>query len=446
MGAGGSAPVMAPISSDLEEAKKAIIRRSKRMGITVPRFSHPALPQRQQQSSEGSTADSAAAEDTFYVYGHTANHKIFLEPGIAEMLLPFLNGPSYYTALGVSRHWFIALYDAFLRRCEAVVNGFKKTYSNNLAFQTALVDIQPIFTAETSMRVDLLLYAKVLGRCSNRCCQIGYSYRYLSPTPTVHEAVGPMGPSFDENRHGSSDYDQYSRASSESPKHRLTKHGKILVPTSSSYGRGRDAPQSYECSFRFDAYPQSHSRTLWIHKDICRFHGDEIMVAFLPTIPSLCAGDVVEVAINICNGFGVVDVENLLWTPLKFAGGSGLNKGRTCEIENQFKLWHDMETFQQSTTETLSNNDLFGPQWKLIKTEFAGVDITCSRSAFKAVETGDVPRSRELLNLNYHVVPKGTAIVCPLKRHGMQHDRFTRQWVRMGDSIVLYISQGGGIA
>eukprot|EP00923_Selenidium_pygospionis_P002755 GHVN01004228.1.p1 GENE.GHVN01004228.1~~GHVN01004228.1.p1 ORF type:complete len:437 (+),score=42.85 GHVN01004228.1:1491-2801(+) len=436
MGNGGSQPVMAPISSNLEEAKKGILRRSKKVSV-------PLATKRRIDSSrlDGSVGD----EESITIYGPEVNHLPVLEDEVLQLILPFLNGPSFYNTLGVCRHWFIHFYAAMHRRCLPIVKRFKEVYANHLEVQRTLIDIQPIFTARSSMRVDLLLYAKALPSCSNKCLQLGYNFRYLAPTPTVSEAVSTMGPSFDEHTSYSSNY-MGGNDGDESPVHELTKDGKILVPQSSSYGRGRDAPQAYECTFRFDCLSQKACRTMWIHKDICRFHGDEIMVAFLPSIPSLCVGDLVEVAINISNGFGVADVDNLTWALPKLAGGIGPGKGRTCEIENQYKLWHDMETFQQSTTEQLSSNDLFGPQWRLSKTEFAGIDITCSRSTFKAVEIGDVPRSRELLNLNLHVVPKGTAIVCPLKRQGMQHDRFTRQWVRQGDTILLYISQGGGIA
>ena len=75
------------------------------------------------------------------------------------------------------------------------------------------------------------------------------------------------------------------------------------------------ADMVYESKYKFDVHPSYRSRNMWIHKDICRFHGDETRVAETQNITPLCVDDRVEIAVNLFNAKGMVDIPS----PTSFA-------------------------------------------------------------------------------------------------------------------------------
>eukprot|EP00918_Siedleckia_nematoides_P095501 GHVU01209655.1.p2 GENE.GHVU01209655.1~~GHVU01209655.1.p2 ORF type:complete len:226 (-),score=27.43 GHVU01209655.1:985-1662(-) len=220
--------------------------------------------------------------------------------------------------------------------------------------------------------------------------------------------------------------------------------GSVMFPKASSYGRGRGSPSVYDCAVRFDCLKANTRRTQWVFKDICRFHGDETLMATGPSVASVCVGDYVEIAITLANAFGLVSPSSIRWKPLTFVSGTGVGRGRTCELERIHNLWLTEDTFDASNAEVVNTSKFFQPQMAHVITEYAGIDVTCSRSAFKVVKAGAVADSRRLFGMTYVVVPKSERVVCGLKRLGMQHDRNTPNYLRVGDIFVVYISQGGG--
>merc|ERR1712137_1524478 len=76
-------------------------------------------------------------------------------------------------------------------------------------------------------------------------------------------------------------------------------------------------------------------------------------------------------------------------------------------------------------------------------TEYAGIDVAVSRSTLRAEALGIVPQADRILGSRFEVLPRSSPIILPLKRVGLQHDRFTKIQLRQGDTIDLYISQGG---
>ena len=97
----------------------------------------------------------------------------------------------------------------------------------------------------------------------------------------------------------------------------------------------------YESKYKFDVHPSYRSRNMWIHKDICRFHGDETRVAETQNITPLCVDDRVEIAVNLFNGKGMVDIPNIKWRPLR-RDAIGV---RECYIEEDLMDWSTRLTF-----------------------------------------------------------------------------------------------------
>ena len=76
-------------------------------------------------------------------------------------------------------------------------------------------------------------------------------------------------------------------------------------------------------------------------------------------------------------------------------------------------------------------------------TEYAGIDVAVSRTRLVASAIGVVPQADRFLGSRFEVLPRYSPIILPLKRVGLQHDRFTKIQLRQGDTVCLYISQGG---
>ena len=96
---------------------------------------------------------------------------------------------------------------------------------------------------------------------------------------------------------------------------------------------------------------------------------------------------------------------------------------------------------QPFVTVTLAVPDWFGPQLRHLRTEFTGIDVCNSRSVLEAWDTGVVPTSEHVFGTRCEVLPGNGPIVIPLKRAGLQHDRFTKLQLRQGDFIRFYITQ-----
>jgi len=257
-----------------------------------------------------------------------------------------------------------------------------------LYLEYARTDWSPVHVAEAGIRIDRILIARVMGLHVNKCSKVSYGYAYK----------------FNGN----------------------------CIPQ-------KNSEENYECSFKFDTYNKGKSRSFWIHKDICRFHGDETRVAATQNITPVCVNDRIEIAVNLLNAMGLVDVEKVQWNAL----GVSPVQIRECPIEQELFDWYDLDSFQSQSVERLQIPDFFSPQLYHCSTEYAGIDVAVSRTKLMAKEHGVVPQADRILGSRFEVLPRSSPIILPLKRVGLQHDRFTKIQLRQGDTIDLYISQGG---
>merc|ERR1719456_2054612 len=239
--------------------------------------------------------------------------------------------------------------------------------------------------------MDRILIARVMNAHVNRCVKVAYQFCYKTEVP-------PMGAK-----------------------------------------RPEEQTSFYDCVFKYDVYPRGSSRSFWIHKDICRFHGDETRVAATQNITPVCVGDRIEIAVNVFNAMGTVDVDRIQWHPLQ----SLPSAPRECPIEQELFDWYDLDSFQSQSVERLQIPDFFAPNLVHVETEYAGIDVAVSRTKLRAGSAGVVPQADRILGSRFEVVPRTSPIILPLKRMGLQHDRFTKMQLREGDAIRLYISQGG---
>eukprot|EP00929_Paragymnodinium_shiwhaense_P123100 TRINITY_DN9658_c0_g1_i1.p1 TRINITY_DN9658_c0_g1~~TRINITY_DN9658_c0_g1_i1.p1 ORF type:complete len:389 (-),score=52.71 TRINITY_DN9658_c0_g1_i1:193-1359(-) len=326
----------------------------------------------------------AAARDPGICKGGD-NSLPFMEASILALVTNFLFGGSLIRCFEVCPLWFVVFYKTLDQVFARIDEGFKKFYGHSLHLEYARTDWSPVHVAEAGIRIDRILIARVTAAHMNRCTKVSYGYKYR-----------PQGNS--------------------------------TMP-----------PSQAECSFKFDTYQKGKSRTFWIHKDICRFHGDETRVAATQNITPVCVNDRIEIAVNLYNAMGLIDVDQVRWHEMEVFN---LQK-RECPIEQELFDWYDLDSFQSQSVERLQIPDFFSPQLVHYSTEYAGIDVAVSRTRLRAESHGVVPQADRILGSRFEVLPRSSPIILPLKRVGLQHDRFTKIQLRQGDDIYLYISQGG---
>lgn len=318
------------------------------------------------------------------------NSLVYMEASMLPIVSAFLFGGALIRCFEVCPLWFVVYYKTLDQIFAKIDMGFKQYYGHSLHLEYARTDWSPVHVAEAGIRIDRILIARVTSLHVKHCTKVSYGYAYKAPS-------GAVQPDTD------------------------------------------DRQEPYECSFKFDTYNRGVPRSFWIHKDICRFHGDETRVAATQNITPVCVNDRIEIAVNLFNAMGLVDVNQVRWHPLEVFP----LQRRECPIEQELFDWYDLDSFQSQSVERLQIPDFFSPQLVHCSTEYAGIDVAVSRTRLRAEAQGVVPQADRILGSRFEVLPRSSPIILPLKRVGLQHDRFTKIQMRQGDAIHLYISQGG---
>ena len=319
-----------------------------------------------------------------------------MEASMLPLVISFLFGGALIRCFEVCPLWFVVYYKTLDQVFSKIDKGFKQYYGQSLHLEYARTDWSPVHVAEAGIRIDRILIARVTSHHVNHCTKVSYGYAYKS--------------------------------------------GQLAEEEENSNNKGyEDKTDPFECSFKFDTFSKGTSRSFWIHKDICRFHGDETRVAATQNITPVCVNDRIEIAVNLFNAMGLVDVDRVRWRPLEIFPV----QERQCPIEQELFDWYDLDSFQSQSVERLQIPDFFSVQLRHISTEYAGIDVAVSRTQLRADAQGVVPQADRILGSRFEVLPRSSPIILPLKRVGLQHDRFTKIQLRQGDSILLYISQGG---
>mmetsp|Transcript_118442 Transcript_118442/g.334886 ORF Transcript_118442/g.334886 Transcript_118442/m.334886 type:complete len:398 (+) Transcript_118442:155-1348(+) len=334
----------------------------------------------------------AAARDPASCKGGK-NSLVFMEADILPIVTAFLFGGALIRCFEVCPLWFVIFYKTLDKVFAQIDEGFNRYYGDTLHLEYARTDWSPVHVAEAGIRIDRILIARVTNLHVNQCTKVSYGYSYNSNSPITNGG----------------------EASNEQEK------------------------MKFECSFKFDTYSKGRTRSFWIHKDICRFHGDETRVAATQNITPVCVNDRIEIAVNLYNAMGLIDVNQVTWHPLEVFP----LQRRECPIEQELFDWYDLDSFQSQSVERLQIPDFFSPQLMHCSTEYAGIDVAVSRTRLRAEAQGVVPQADRILGSRFEVLPRSSPIILPLKRVGLQHDRFTKIQLRQGDTIDLYISQGG---
>ncbi|CAE7719705.1 unnamed protein product [Symbiodinium sp. CCMP2592] len=313
-----------------------------------------------------------------------------MEAGMLPLVISFLFGGALIRCFEVCPLWFVVYYKTLDQVFSKIDKGFKQYYGQSLHLEYARTDWSPVHVAEAGIRIDRILIARVTSHHVNHCTKVSYGYAYKSGQ---------------------------------------------FAEDDNDVAKTEDRKDPFECSFKFDTYTRGRSRNFWIHKDICRFHGDETRVAATQNITPVCVNDRIEIAVNLFNAMGLVDVDKVGWRPLEIFP----MQDRECPIEQELFDWYDLDSFQSQSVERLQIPDFFSPQLMHMSTEYAGIDVAVSRTRLRAEAQGVVPQADRILGSRFEVLPRSSPIILPLKRVGLQHDRFTKIQLRQGDCILLCV-------
>ncbi|CAJ1359424.1 unnamed protein product [Effrenium voratum] len=315
--------------------------------------------------------------------------------------------------------WFVVYYKTLDQVFSKIDKEFKSYYGTSLHLEYARTDWSPVHVAEAGIRIDRILIARVTSHHVNHCAKVSYGYAYKSGQLADDENLKNREVWCGLNLMGSA---------------LIARHGSLQLL---AHIVNEAICAAAKLSERLLQYVSD--RVLGDILDICRFHGDETRVAATQNITPVCVNDRIEIAVNLFNAMGLVDVDRVRWRPMEIFPV----QERECPIEQELFDWYDLDSFQSQSVERLQIPDFFSPQLTHVSTEYAGIDVAVSRTRLRAETQGVVPQADRILGSRFEVLPRSSPIILPLKRVGLQHDRFTKIQLRQGDSILLYISQGG---
>ncbi|CBZ55069.1 conserved hypothetical protein [Neospora caninum Liverpool] len=398
-------------------------------------------------SARGS-GNKASADADACIYGNKKNHFPFLDEPALSLLVPFLFGKSLATCMAVCPHWFMKVNRAMEHKCAPVTKGFQQMYSKYLKVWGSAVKLQPLQTAgDGGVRVDWVIFAKVLPACEGNILDISYTYSYIpDDASSTSRSVDDKASASGKTRARGRQTGERTRSSSQFDE------GVILSPC------GQPCPthtpsRSFTVSYSLAASAAHSSRTLWMHRDMCRFHGDETGVAAMGSVARVCVGDFVEVAVTVYSGGGRVALDNVHWLPARTehrqesVSTRGVFNREICPLERCSPEWLPADQFRILATERPKAPEDFSPHLKHVKTEFSGMDVAVRKSRYRAVRQGSLGSAAcRCWGFPCEILPQGLPVVCSLTRRGLQHDRFLSVQLREGDVLDYYVSQGGATA
>ena len=337
--------------------------------------------------------------------------KTFFEALPAEaifIILQFLS-PSVCTLIAVSPKWYLKILEALDNAFSAIESQFAMIHSNLVCFKRSYTDFTKMLVSDKKgIRIDRVIVAEVLPCLHGKTIKIRYNYRHS--------------------------YKNYYQ----------------------------------KAEFKFDCGSNS-KRTMWAHRDECKFHGEDLKRAFTQQIPVVNLGTFIEIAVNWYNFSGNVHLDSIQWqTPViqetktilkslqiapKFPRGpqddsEGITKklylynvSRHCELELSQTEWYDAKYYLKPNQ--VYSYDFFMPFLRLVSSEFAGVDVTASRNTYRAEKVGIIPDSLSRIGICVEIKPKEAEITQEVKRMGLVYDRHKGLELVLGDIFVLYISRGG---
>ncbi|CAG9330815.1 unnamed protein product [Blepharisma stoltei] len=334
---------------------------------------------------------------------------LWMMPDSAVLTIVMFLAGEYKILISVSPYWYFKIKEVLDATFSSIESHFALTHSHLFIFKRSFLYSGKIaVSSKHGIRVDRIMVAEPLPILANHTVKLRYTYR----TYTSH--------------------------------------------------------QNYKAEFKLDCIPKGN-KAVWLHRDESRGNEDTKIYAYSQQIPLVCVGDNIEFAINWYNLQGLLRFETIQWQPpliqdtraIKkshnlapeyppsyFEENEGISKkmylynvNRVCDVELGQTEWYDSKYYFK--TENIYFYDHFLPFLRLIKSQFTGVDVNVSKHTYRAEKEGIVPNSMDLIGIGIEIHNKNGEITNELKRMGLLYDRHCSLHLKIGDTLVLYISKGG---
>ncbi|EDO07189.1 uncharacterized protein BBOV_IV008350 [Babesia bovis T2Bo] len=320
-----------------------------------------------------------------------------LNSRVYDALLQYFMGSDPQANRNVSKEWADNVRLLMNRKTAKIVNAFKSAYDGQLAFESSYMICQSVFTAQKSMRIDLVLRAKLLPVCANFRNTLQYTFNYTARN------VVPGQP--------------------------------IYQPT-------------YANKFVFDCLKRYSRRTVSFTRDVSSIHGDDLHVAAPESVSQVCEGDSIEVPIVLMNALGNADIESISFQPLRVQPVVGDPQSSLDRMHREwFTVGPNSQYLQQLFPSDIDEYilvepDMLQPELSHQLTQVAGIDVITSRSFYVAAKPGKIVKAQNFIGHTMEVIDASCPIVCMLQRAGMQYDRLCHVQLRVGDNVRFYTTKG----
>eukprot|EP00826_Nyctotherus_ovalis_P064161 TRINITY_DN9406_c0_g4_i2.p1 TRINITY_DN9406_c0_g4~~TRINITY_DN9406_c0_g4_i2.p1 ORF type:complete len:500 (+),score=126.68 TRINITY_DN9406_c0_g4_i2:77-1576(+) len=214
-----------------------------------------------------------------------------------------------------------------------------------------------------------------------------------------------------------------------------------------------DRRNIYRTQYKIDCIAK-RNKTYWIHQ--AENAAAKSKCAYTMNIVPICTGDVVEIAINYYTARGLIDPSSISWQAIEiektlhseynFLKPAAPNKesstkhqvdlNRVCELETTGSEWYDSKYYPMHNRINLGH---LLNCFTVDSTEFAWSDSKAFRVRLTACRSGYV--RREVAGIALSVKEFGKECVSEAKRLGLMIDRASEVQLRVGDTLVLYVSK-----
>ncbi|GFE54023.1 hypothetical protein BaOVIS_014270 [Babesia ovis] len=309
-----------------------------------------------------------------------------LNSRVYDALLQYFMGSELPSNRSVCQEWAQNVRILMSRKTAKIVNAFKAAYEGQLDLETSYMICQSVFTAQKSMRIDLILRAKVLPWSVNSRNTLQYTYNYMA---------------------------------------------RNIVP-----GHPTCEP-TYASKFVFECLKRNSRRTVSFTRDVSSIHGDDLHVAAPESVSQICEGDSIEVPVVLMNALGNTDIDSIKFLPLRRQPPSG---DLSSSLDKMHREWYTVgpnskylqQLFPSDIDEySLVQPEKLKPELSHQITQVAGIDVITSRSNYMAAKPGKVIKAQNFIGHTLEVVEPMQPIVCMLHRAGMQYDRLCHVQLRV---------------
>jgi hypothetical protein len=198
-----------------------------------------------------------------------------------------------------------------------------------------------------------------------------------------------------------------------------------------------DRKNMYRTQYKVDCVSK---RSIWLHRSENILTGRQY--TYNMNIGQVSEGDIIEIAINYYTPRGLIDIDSIRWeVVLRSMTGKNevvdIDLNRVCELESMGSEWYDSKYYKM--TKQFYNLDTLLQCFVVKSIEFTELDIKAFKITLEAYKTGSIEKS--VVGIPIIVKPNGMRCVMQVKRLGLMIDREEELELRVGDTLILYLSK-----